>query len=85
MSYVLFTALLMKSAKIQKEIDVEQGLRRPDWMRLLRLKKIRLKIKDRLLQTSFDARARQPISLRKPALAHVGSVSAARWPRLYPN
>ncbi|MCE7887668.1 MAG: DUF465 domain-containing protein [Alphaproteobacteria bacterium PRO2] len=48
MSVHHFKSLLFKSAQIQEEIEKEQNRRWPDWMRLLKLKKIRLAIKDRM-------------------------------------
>ncbi len=48
MSVRHFKSLLFKSTQIQEEIEKEQDRRWPDWMRLLRLKKIRLAIKDRM-------------------------------------
>lgn len=49
MSVKLFKSLLIKSSFIQKEIENEQKLKAPNYYRLARLKKIRLKIKDRIL------------------------------------
>lgn len=48
MSVQHFKSLLFKSAKIQEEIEQEKNRRWPDWIRLLKLKKIRLVIKDRM-------------------------------------
>jgi uncharacterized protein YdcH (DUF465 family) len=48
MSVHYFRSLLMKSAVIEQEIEKEQSNKRPNWMRLLHMKKIRLSIKDRL-------------------------------------
>ena len=48
MSAQHFRSLLFKSAQIQEQIDKEHKQRWPNWMRLLRLKKLRLKIKDRM-------------------------------------
>jgi len=49
MSVRLFKALLYKSSQIQQKIEDEGRCRWPDNLRLLKLKKLRLKIKDRLL------------------------------------
>ena len=49
MSVQHFKSLLFKSSQIQEEIEKEQRRPQPNWMRLLKLKKIRLSIKDRLL------------------------------------
>jgi hypothetical protein len=56
------SSLLYKSALIQQEIETEQLQRRPDWMRVMRLKALRLKLMDRL-----RAVARQAANLRFPA------------------
>lgn len=50
MSVQHFKSLLFKSALIQEEIVKENRRRWPDSMRLLKLKKMRLAIKDRMLQ-----------------------------------
>lgn len=49
MSVQHFKSLLIKYAQIQQKIDKEHQRRLPDWIRLLKLKKIRLAIKDRLV------------------------------------
>ena len=46
----LVKSLLMKSAVVQLEIEEETKKRRPDWMRVVMLKKQRLMIKDKLNQ-----------------------------------
>lgn len=48
MSVRLFKSLLFKSTRIQQEIEREQARTWPDRWRLLKLKKIRLAIKDRM-------------------------------------
>lgn len=48
MSIQHFKSLLFRSAKIQEEIEKEHSRPRPDWIRLVKLKKIRLAIKDHL-------------------------------------
>ncbi len=48
MSVRLFKSLLFKSTRIQQEIEREQTKTWPDRWRLLKLKKIRLSIKDRM-------------------------------------
>lgn len=50
MSIQHFKSLLFKSAKIQEEIEKEHQRRWPNWMRLLKLKKLRLAIKDRMVR-----------------------------------
>lgn len=50
MSLRLFKSMLMRSAQIQRAIEYEQQRRRPDWLRLLRLKKISLKLKERIVR-----------------------------------
>jgi uncharacterized protein YdcH (DUF465 family) len=46
MSIQRFKSLLFRSTKIQKEIEREHQSRWPNWLRLLKLKKLRLAIKD---------------------------------------
>lgn len=48
MSLRHFRSLLFKSSRLQQEIDKEQRRRWPDWMKLLKMKKLRLAIKDRM-------------------------------------
>lgn len=48
MSLKYLKSLLFRSARLQQEIDREHQRRWPDWMRLLKLKKLRLVIKDRM-------------------------------------
>lgn len=50
MSVKRFKSLLFKSARIQEEIEREQRSRWPDWMRLYKLKKLRLAIKDHMIR-----------------------------------
>lgn len=70
MSVQNFKSLLFKSTQIQQEIEKEQKRRLPDWMRLLKLKKLRLAIKDRLQEIVRQAgdirsaRRMQPIMIR---------------------
>ena len=62
MSVQHFRSLLYKSAEIEKEIEKEQSRQLPNWMHLLKLKKKRLSIKDRMLEIARksiqDKRAR---------------------------
>jgi hypothetical protein len=55
-----FKALLFRAAKIQTEIEREQKAGRPDWMRLLKLKRLRLVLKDRI-QRLADMAAAAPL------------------------
>ncbi len=48
MSVKHLKSLLFKSMLIQQAIDREHQRRWPDWIRLLKLKKLRLAIKDRI-------------------------------------
>ncbi len=52
MSVQRFKSLLFKATQIQREIEKEHSRRWPDWMRLLKLKKLRLLMKDKLRQFS---------------------------------
>lgn len=54
MSFQLFKSLLHKSSLIQKEIDQEHNRVWPDRFRLIKLKKIRLSIKDKLQSIIFN-------------------------------
>ena len=56
MSVRLVKSLFFKSAQIQQEIDKEQRRVRPDQFRLLKLKKIRLAIKDRIYRAVTEIR-----------------------------
>ena len=49
-------SLLYKSALIQREIDAEQTRPRPDRLRLMRLKALRLKLTERLQRLSSFTR-----------------------------
>ncbi len=53
MSVHHFKSLLFRSAKIQEEIEKEHQSRWPNWMRLLKLKKLRLAIKDRIERLAY--------------------------------
>lgn len=65
-----FRSLLFKLARIHQQIDREYGSRRPDWLRLLRLKKLRLAIQDRWARFAANDR----VSLRvQPALVGIHS------------
>ncbi len=62
-------SLFYKLAKIQTAIDAEQQRKKPDWMRLLRLKRLRLMMKESLSRLSVPAdwmTARMPA----PVLVH---------------
>jgi hypothetical protein len=69
MSIQRFKSLLLKVTRIQSEIDREQRRALPDWVRLLKLKKLRLKIKDALMalplrdQRKFAIAGKEPILL----------------------
>lgn len=49
MSVQRFKSLLFKAAKLQQQIEHEQARRRPNFVRLLKLKKLRLLVTNRLL------------------------------------
>lgn len=61
-------SMLIKSARIQAEIERQRVRPRPDWIMLLRLKLLRLRLKSRL-------RALSSAALRPPAgaVGHAGS------------
>lgn len=59
MSLHYLKSLLARSAQLQREIETEQKRPKPDSLRLLKLKKIRLVVKDRLqrMARQYDAQA----------------------------
>ena len=59
MSKNYFKSLLFRSGKIQKEIEKEQKKRFPDWMKLFKLKRIRLHIQDRLYKIALEHNMRR--------------------------
>lgn len=69
-------SLLIKSARIQSRIDQEQRRRTPDWITLLRLKVLRLRLKDRLRVLALS-----PLRRRVPATV-AGRPSQSRLSRL---
>ncbi len=72
MSDKLFKSLLFKSARIQQEIEREQSKLWPDSWRLIKLKKIRLAIRDRLERIiqigakGAEKRRPQPVKITMP-------------------
>lgn len=78
MSVQHFKSLLFKSARIQKEIDKEHQRRWPDWMRLLKLKKLRLAIKDRMEKIIYQSAhgKLQPVRAQtyQPGKAHFHNI-----------
>ncbi len=66
MSIQHFKSLLFRSAKIQEEIEKEHRRPWPNWMRLLKLKKIRLAIKDRMERLAHQQQSGklQPVRLK---------------------
>jgi len=67
MSLGFFTSLMLRSAKLQREIDAENARPKPDSLRLLKLKKLRLVIKDKLYQLAKNADRKQlAASLSRP-------------------
>lgn len=63
MSFRYFKSLLLKSMQIDEQIELEQKRPGSNWIRLLKLKKIRLKIKDRLHQLMQRQRYHAPALL----------------------
>ena len=61
MHFALIKSLFNRAAKIDHEIEREQRRKWPDRWRLVRLKKIRLMIKDRIMRVVH----RTPIGMRK--------------------
>lgn len=50
----LLRSLLLKSAKIQKKIDDLQRIGTTDWISVVRLKQIRLRLSERIYQIAGD-------------------------------
>lgn len=68
-----FRALLSRAAQIHLRIEREYAQKRPDWVRLLRLKKIRLAIKDQLMRLARSSGAPlEPVDLER-AVVRVAS------------
>jgi hypothetical protein len=67
MSSEYLRSLEFQRASIERAIEIERSTLQPDWMRLARLKKQRLAVKDRIARLSVRApRARStPLSLRR--------------------
>lgn len=53
-----FLSLLIKSARIQRAIEAEHRRRTTDWIRLMRLKVLRLRITNRIARIAATARER---------------------------
>lgn len=67
MSARLFKSLLYKSAQLDETIEREQKRPLPDRFRLLRLKKLRLAIKDRLQRLILERQSARLAPLRVPS------------------
>ncbi len=65
-----FHSLLIKSAHIQSKIERERVRTAPDWIMLLRLKMLRLRLKSRLSALSIRV-PRPPMPKTFPACAGV--------------
>ncbi len=65
-----FHSLLLKSAHVQSKIDAERTRSTPDWIMLLRLKLLRLRLKSRLKALSAAA-LRPPMLQASPVFARV--------------
>ncbi len=64
MSARLFQSLLYKSAQLDETIEREHKRPLPDRFRLLRLKKLRLAIKDRLQRLILDRQSARLVPVR---------------------
>lgn len=77
-------SLLLKSAKVQREIEREQRRRMPDWLRLLKLKKVRLVIKDRIHRISTKGKQMRSDMRLNSVLAKVDSrTPRTQWKENY--
>lgn len=68
MSVQHLKSLLFRSARIQEEIDKEHRRSWPNWIRLLKLKKLRLAIKDRMQQIILQSATKK----LKPVRVKIG-------------
>jgi uncharacterized protein YdcH (DUF465 family) len=70
MSVHYFQSLLLKAGHIQQQIEAEHKRQLPNWIRLLKLKKVRLAIKDRLarLVHNHPLVARRLSAMKPPKL-----------------
>lgn len=59
MSVRLFKSLMFKVSHLQQQIEHEHTRPAPNWLRLLKLKKLRLVIKDRINRLVYHAMAPQ--------------------------
>lgn len=59
------TSLLLKAAVIQKKIEEEYKSKSPNWLALVRLKKIRLKISERLYQIGGEMAGQHKLQLAR--------------------
>ena len=72
MSLQYFKSLLQKAERIQQAIEREQGSRWKNWAYLLRLKKLRLVLKDELRQAVRDSLFGNGVGRLQPAKAQSG-------------
>lgn len=76
MSVHHFKSLLFRSAKIQEEIEKEHQSRWPNWMRLLKLKKLRLAIKDRMERLAYRSSSGKRSAIKaKARLPHTNNTN----------
>jgi uncharacterized protein YdcH (DUF465 family) len=65
MSAAHVRSLIIRASTVQDQIRREQSATQPDWVRILRLKKLRVALKDRIVAIALRA-AHPP---RQPSLA----------------
>ncbi len=83
MSVQHFKSLLFKSTQIQQEIEKEQTRRLPDWMRLLKLKKLRLAIKDRLQEIARQGAQSHVANRMQSAMIRSNNPRAKNYKEVY--
>ena len=66
MSRTRLGSLLVTFHRIQRRIEREHRALRPDWMLLLKLKKLRLATKDRIARLVKEARVSRRVKLAPP-------------------
>ena len=65
----LLKSLIFRSSIIQKKIDEEHSSKSKDWLKILRLKKLRLKIKDKINELVRSSSRNLPVQYKALPLA----------------
>ena len=78
MSVQYLKSILRKKNIIQKEIEKEQRRRWPNWMRLLKLKKLRLALKDKLRDVAWPNYKSASRGNMQPAMVRTKRASGSK-------